>query len=280
MTTAGFPIPVDGRLDQAPAADLIIVPGSDYVDDESFIDYMRTVGQECGAWLRTQSERSLLVSCCGGTFVLAEAGLLPGRKVTTTWWLRRLFQSNYPDVDLQIEELLIDEGDLITGGAAAYLDLALYLVGKTAGRFVAQDSARVLLIDANRASQAPYMVLQDQLRHSDDLVLQAQILLREQLQDTQTLKSVAEELHVSPRTLIRRFKRATGQTPSNYVQDLRLETAKRLLETTSNSVDEIVYQVGYQDESSFRRLFKRRIQMSPREYRRRFGPTGRDRHLG
>jgi transcriptional regulator GlxA family with amidase domain len=131
-----------------------------------------------------------------------------------------------------------------------------------------------MLIDANRTAQTPYMMLQTQINHRDDLVFQAQSKMQAQLQQSFNLQELADELQISQRTLVRRFQQATQETPISYLQKLRVETAKRLLETTQLSFEEIVTRVGYADVSSFRRLFKRETLVSPREYRRRFSIGG------
>jgi transcriptional regulator GlxA family with amidase domain len=130
--------------------------------------------------------------------------------------------------------------------------------------------ARVMLIDVNRTAQLPYANLQHQIQHGDDLVLRAQTLLLSNLKRVPDLETLADRLHVSSRTLVRRFKMATGETPLAFLQNARIERAKRLLETTSTSFDQIAYRVGYKDVSSFRRLFVRASGISPSSYRQKF----------
>ena len=270
-TTSGLMLPVHGRIDPHDTADMIFIPGSDYQNDDLFMALVQKVGQACRPWLtQLQAKGTAITACCSGSFILAECGLLEHQTTTTTWWLARLFRQSYPNPILQIEKLIIDNGQIICGGAAAYLDIGLYIVEKISGHHIAVDCGRVLLIDANRTSQAPYITLQTQVRHSDDLVLQLQSWIRRNLTATYSLKELAQNFNVSQRTLIRRFQQATGQNLTQYVQDMRVETAKRLLEITDLTLEEITPRVGYVDVSSFRRLFKKRTQLTPREYRQRF----------
>lgn len=275
-TTSRLQLPVDGSIDSVGPTDMFIIPGSDYLDSASYLALNQQLSRQCGRKIRALRAAGVpLIACCGGPFLLAACdAIYPDETVTIAWWLSRLFKHTFPQQRLKMGELIIDENTLITGGAAAYLDIALYIVEKSADRFLMLECARLLLADSNRTSQMPYASLQQQVRHSDELVLQAQTYLRANIGREFSLGDVAEMLHVSQRTLIRRFKQAIQQRPLEYLQDLRLETAKRLLETSGLPLSEIISQIGYRDVSSFRRLFKQRTQLTPRQYRQKFAPAG------
>lgn len=267
-----LPLAVHGRLSAGENSDVILIPAIHYQTDAQLLAQTMMLSQTCGDWLRQQYRQQVLVAaCCTSTFVLAETKLLDQKQATTSWWLGRLFQEHYPQVNLCLDALITEDSGLLCAGAiAAHLDMGLRLVEKFAGNYLALLCAKTMLIDANRTSQLPYVMLQMQLNHRDDLVFQIQAYMQENLQYPHTIQDIAGKFQVSQRTLVRRFRQATGDTPIVYLQKLRIETAKRLLETTQYSFAEIVGQVGYVDVSSFRRLFMRHVQITPGQYRKRF----------
>lgn len=212
-----------------------------------------------------------IAASCTGAMLVAEAGLLDGRQATTTWWLKDIFQRRYPRVNLRIEDLVVQDERLYTAGAAsAYLNLALLLAAQFADPQLATLCSKTLLVDPNRDSQAPYAMLGSIAQHGDELVARVQFWMQTHLQQAVDLGELAAQFAVSERTLIRRFKQATGDTPTAYLQQVRVEAAKRMLESTELSTEAVTERVGYADLSSFRRLFKRITSLSPGEYRRRF----------
>ncbi len=275
-SSVGLPLAVHGRLSAAHDADVILIPAIHYQTDAQLLTQTTTVCQACGDWLwRHHQQAVMLAACCTSTFVLAETALLNQKQATTSWWLGHLFQERYPQVTLCLDELITeDQGVLCAGAIAAHLDMALRLVGLFAGRYLALLTAKTMLIDANRTSQAPYMILQNLLNHRDDLVFQVQAYMQESLPRPLSIQEIAAHLQINQRTLVRRFQQATGESPIAYLQKLRVDTAKQLLETTDLSFELIVERVGYTDTSTFRRLFKRQTQLSPGEYRKRFSIGG------
>ena len=224
-------------------------------------------------WIKACSAAGArVVSMCTGAFLLAETGLLDGRTATTHWFFADLFRRSYPKVKLYPDRLIIDEGNVITSGAAtSFLDLILYLVELYCGREAAILTAKVLLIEMGRHTQLPYTIFSTQKMHSDRQVLRLQQFMEAKLQRELTIELLADQAGMSVRNFDRRFRAAVGEAPSSYLQKLRIEKAKRLLETTNDTVAEIMAKVGYEDERSFRRLFGALTDLSPRAYRQKYG---------
>ena len=223
-------------------------------------------------WIIRQHEaQTAIAALCTGTFLLAATGLLDGRRATTNWQFARRFHRRYPAVRLDIEQILTEEDNLIcTGAATASYNLGLMLIGRHGSEELAALCAKALLVDPNRDSQAPYITHHQREGHGDDRVLQAQRYLEENFAHDIRIDDVAAHVRISSRHFKRRFRQATGCTPVRYLQRVRIENAKRRLESTPASIEEITEQIGYDDCSTFRRLFKQHTGLSPREYRGRF----------
>ena len=228
------------------------------------------------AWLSTCSQQNngqvRMASNCTGAFLLAEAGLLDGREATTHWGFSEQFRQRYPEVDLHPEKLItVNEPIACAGGGMAWWDLGIYLVERYAGTRTARELAKAFVIDAGRTSQAPYSALQARRYHSDRSILKLQEWLDQHYSQPVTLQTLAALSELTERSLIRRFKAATGDTPTSYLQVLRIESARQHLEQSRLSVDEITRRVGYEDVSSFSRLFRKHTGLAPGAYRSRFG---------
>ena len=221
---------------------------------------------------QTNDGQVRLASNCTGAFLLAEAGLLDGRQATTHWGFSEQFRQRYPRVDLHPEKLItVSEPIACAGGGMAWWDLGVYLVERYAGAQTARKLAKAFVIDAGRTSQAPYSALQARRYHSDPAILQLQEWLDEHYPEPVTLQSLAALVDMTERTLIRRFKAATSDTPTGYLQILRIEAARQQLEQSHLSVEAITQRVGYEDVSSFSRLFRKHTGLAPGTYRSRFG---------
>ena len=227
-------------------------------------------------WLKANAESfELVVGGCSGVYLLAEAGLLAEQSVTTAWWLERHFQRNFGEQGCSIVEgaLCVRSGRYITGGgSSSFYDVVLRLVEERAGKHMARLLAKYLLVDNQRLSQAPYAIL-SQVDNEDPVVRKAEQWIRRHLAEDFRIDDIADHCAVSSRTLIRRFQKSLSESPQAFTQRLRIEKSKILLETTQLRLSEIVQRVGYNDESAFRRLFKKYCKVSPREYRRRFNPA-------
>lgn len=276
-TPTGVMLQADSAINAASAPEVILLPGIFLGNGISGL--LQTIDSLRGVFplLREKyAQGSVLASNCSASFVIAEAGLLDAGHATTAWWLERSFKARYPKVELRLGEVLDEYNNIITSAAATtYLDLSMHLVERFAGPEVAAGVAKTMLIDANRASQIPYISLaslsqQDQQVHDDVLVLRAQKWLRKHAQLAFRLPALASYLAVSERTVIRHFQQALGTTPASYAQLLKIDLAKRLLENTTLTLDQVCERTGYVDSGSFRRLFKRHTALSPAQYRLQF----------
>lgn len=247
-------------------------PGLDDDLDPSFAR-----NEPWAAWLAKWHQAGAVVaSSCSGAFLLARAGLLDDRTATSHWLNAEELNRRFPAVRVAVQRLVIDHGDVITsGGATTFLDLALYLVERFAGRERANAAARILLIDGARTSQLPYMTLDAAHRdHCDDLVRTVQARIDNDLGGALRIPDLARQVGLSGRTLARRFHDTVGQSPQAYIQLRRVDTARRLLETTDIPIDNIRRGVGYSDPTAFRRAFRYHTGLSPTDYRHRYGwPT-------
>ena len=207
-----------------------------------------------------------LAAGCASTFLLAETGLLNGRRATTTWWLAPLFQQRYPMVELVTDRIVVADWPIATGGAAmAQMDLMLATVGKFAGPKLAHTCANYLLLDQRR-SQVPFMAI-NFLASQDPKIARAEKWVRHNIARDFPMEELAEAVALAPRTFARRVAAACGMSPIQFVQRIRLETARALLETTRLSVDEIARRIGYAEPSTLRRLIRRDTKHSPGHFR-------------
>jgi len=271
ITASGLPIPTQRRLHTVRETDIIIVPS------------MLVEGAEwnCGrypdwvAWLKHHHGRgAMLCSACSGVLLLAETGLLDGLDATMHWAYARTFQRNFPQVRLRLEEVLIATGArqelVMSGASASWHDLVLYLIARQVGPAAAQAIARFLLLQWHRDGQAPYVPFAPPHDHGDQVVRQLQDWLSKHYAVANPVVEMVRHSGLPERTIKRRFTRATGHSPISYVQHLRVEEAKRRLERTNRPIDEVSYEVGYEDPASFRRLFRRITRVTPGDYRRNF----------
>jgi len=254
--------------------DLVIVPTIG-----APIDQVLGSNPELVGWLgqftslNTSSAGQVRVaSNCTGAFLLAEAGLLDSKEATTHWGFSNDFRQRYPQVNLNAEKLITVDGPIAcAGGGMAWWDLGVHLIERHAGAQVARELAKAFVIDAGRNSQAPYSALQTRRYHSDPVILKLQDWLEEHYGEAVNLHSLAALSGLTTRSLMRRFKLATGDTPTGYLQAIRVEAARRHLENSRLPVEDITQLVGYEDVSSFSRLFRKQTGLAPGAYRSRFG---------
>ncbi|MDC0657658.1 helix-turn-helix domain-containing protein [Leisingera sp. SS27] len=226
-------------------------------------------------WVKRQHKGGALAcSVCAGAFLLAAAGVLDGRPATTHWALAQDLARTYPQVQLQAERLLIDDGDVVTaGGLMAWTDLGLRLIARFMGPAVMLATARFFLIDPGVREQSYYNLFAPDLTHGDAAVLQAQHWLQPRFHQPVAVPQMAAAAGLEERTFLRRFQAATGLAPSQYLQQLRIAKAREQLELSTASIDSIAAAAGYLDVSAFRKLFQRTVGLSPSAYRKRFAPA-------
>lgn len=225
------------------------------------------------AWmLERHSEGATVCSVCAGAFVLAETGLINGRRVTTHWAFSEELAARYPGIDLAAENLVIDDGDIMTaGGILAWTDLGLTLVEKLMGRGTMLATARFLLVDPPRDDQNPYRSFIPRFDHGDAAILAVQHHIHAEPADGHEIKALAARAGLTERTFLRRFSKSTGLRPTEYLQQIRIMKARDALETTNRPVEQIAWSVGYSDVTAFRRIFQRFTSLTPSLYRHRFG---------
>lgn len=223
-------------------------------------------------WLRDlYAAGGILSSVCAGAFLLAETGLMDGQTATTHWLLDDPFRARFPAVRVDVDRLLIDGGQILTaGGLMSWTDLCLRLVERLRGAEVMTQTARFLLVDPPGREQRYYSVFSPRMSHGDTAILEAQ----RWLQDTEAhdigLDTLAAKAGLEPRTFLRRFRKATGMTTSEYGQRLRVSKACALLQFGRKTVEQIAWETGYGDTGAFRKIFARFVGLTPGEYRQRF----------
>jgi transcriptional regulator GlxA family with amidase domain len=262
---------IDSRVTGKSEGRLLIVPGLDFDNARAMLQRLTHLAPEI-ALIREAAQRGAsIASICVGAFLLAEAGVLDGRKATTSWLLNGVLAKRYPKVKFDLNAMVTeDDGVFCAGAVTAAYDLGLKLIDRYADGDLAQMVAKVMLLEPNRRSQAPFVFTSLEAQARDTLVAQACKWLHRHIGQHFSIDEVAAHFAVSPRTLLRRFREEIHDTPIGYLQKIRLEHAKALLETTHLSFVQIVDRAGYFDESAFRRLFKRHVGLTPIEYRKRF----------
>jgi len=247
--------------------DYIITPPSIVMPER-----MQAMSQEA-AWLNAQHESgSRICSVCAGAFVLAESGLLQGRRVTTHWAFAKELADRHGDIDVADRNLILDDGDIISaGGILAWTDLGLTLVQRFFGRSTMLSTARFLVIQPPRATQLPYTEFIPDFDHGDAAILRVQHHIHADLQVALKLNDLSEIAGLGLRTFMRRFAKATTLNPNLYVQQARIAKARSILELTDHPLDQVSWEVGYKDPSAFSKTFQRLSGMTASEYRKNFG---------
>jgi len=249
--------------------DLVVVPG---LDDDLVPSFTRN--RSWVPWIaKWHAAGARIATSCTGAFLAADAGVLDGKEATTHWIAADAFRRHFPQVLLRPERMIVDAGDVISsGGATTFLSLVIYLTERYGSHDRAVLAAKVMLVDGERRSQLPYVAFGPARDHADQLVHGVQSFMEAHLAAGVSVEELAAYAKVSTRTLDRRFKAATGQTPRGYLQRVRIEAARRLLETTTDPVDQLSARVGYGDPTAFRRAFTQATGLGPRQYRQKYGP--------
>jgi transcriptional regulator GlxA family with amidase domain len=262
-----FTVNTDVTINDVDSTDLIIIPA---LDGE--ITNALEINRDFVPWIIKQYKNgSEVASLCLGAFLLASTGLLKGRKCATHWMATNTFRQMFPDVDLVTEKIITDEqGIYSSGGAFSYLNLILYLIEKYAGRDIAILAAKVFAIEIDRESQSPFTIFQGQKSHEDESIKKAQEFIEANFQEKITVDQLASMFAIGRRNFERRFKKATSNTISEYIQRVKIEATKKGLETSMKTINELMYDVGYNDTKAFRTVFKKITGISPIDYRNKY----------
>jgi transcriptional regulator GlxA family with amidase domain len=223
-------------------------------------------------WIEKQYKQGAeIASICTGAFLLASTGLLNGKTCSTNWAVADQFRNLFPEVDLQIDQLITDEHGIYTnGGAYSFLNLVIYLIEKHYDRQTAIYCSKVFQIEMDRQSQSAFIIFKGQKQHGDEVVKKAQAYIEEKLDEKISVEHLSSKFAVGRRNFDRRFIKATGNTPVEYAQRVKIEAAKKAFETTRKTINEVMYEVGYSDAKAFREVFRKITGMSPIEYRSKY----------
>jgi transcriptional regulator GlxA family with amidase domain len=264
-------IHVDKLLEEVSKTDLVVIPaiGGD-------VQYAIDSNHALIPWIVDRyKEGAEVASLCIGAFLLAETGLVNGLTCSTHWLFANEFRRRYPEVTLVDQRVVTDQnGTYSSGGANSHWNLLMYLVEKYVGREMAIMASKFFVLDTELQSQLPFAMFKGQKNHDDDIIRSAQEFIEGHYQDKLTVAGLAERYCTGRRTFERRFKRATSNTVVEYIQRVKIEAAKGLLEKARKSVAEVMYDVGYADTKAFRDLFKRVTGLTPLEYKGKFVRSG------
>ncbi len=267
------PLPVSKSLavysttGQLSRADLIIVPAFYGDRDEMLHKHRETIN-----WITAMHQNGAEVaSLCSGIYFLAEAGLLPGRSCTAHWADTDDIVRRYPDVNFLSDMVITDEAGIYTsGGAFSSLNLVLYLIDKFCGREIGIWASKMFSLDMDRISQSHFAVFKGQRQHKDADILKAQTYIEQNHHLQLNIDEIASHTNMSKRNFIRRFKKATQNTPFEYLQRVKIEAAKKALETGAQNINSLMYDAGYNDIKTFREVFKKLTGLTPQDYRRKY----------
>lgn len=267
----GVSIMPQDTIADVPRTDIVFVPNVMAERMES----VRALDRRLIGWIRDMhAQGAQLYAACGGSLVLAEAGLLDGGEATTHWGYAPLFRRMYPSVTLREERILVQSGPghslVCSGGASSWQDLALLLIARHAGTEEAIRISKLFLYQWHRDGQLPYASMIANVAHGDAVILRCQTWLAQNYERPDIVAELVRQSGLPKRTFDRRFRTSTGYSPLAYIQALRIEEAKQLLETGAAPVEAVAREVGYEDTASFRRLFLRLAGMPPGQYRRKF----------
>lgn len=264
---AGFFSIYPANINEIKTTDLLIIPSLSHDYDNILKENAALI-----SWIREQYKNGAeIASICTGAFLLAATGLLEGKSCSTHWNAAAGFKRLFPDINLHVDKLLtVEEGIYTNGGAYSFLNLLLFLIEKYFDRQTAIFCSKIFQIDIERTSQSPFSIFQMQKNHGDELISKAQTYIEENLSEKISFEQLASKLAISRRNFDRRFIKAVGNTPVEYLQRVKVEVAKSTLEKGRKSIFEVMNEVGYSDDKAFREVFKRITGLSPLDYRAKF----------
>ncbi|PJJ07859.1 AraC family transcriptional regulator with amidase-like domain [Flavobacterium sp. 1] len=255
------------NISDVPKTNLIIIPSLNH-------NYQKTVqaNKLLIDWIDMQYKNGAeIASICTGAFLLASTGLLDGKSCSTHWSAADNFRTMFPKVNLKTDKLITDENGIYTnGGAYSFLNLMIYLVEKYFDRQTSIFCAKVFQIEIDRNTQSEFAIFTGQKKHDDEIVQQAQAYIEMNVEEKISVEELSSKFNVGRRNFDRRFIKATGNTPIEYSQRVKIETAKKAFETNRKTINEVMYEVGYADVKAFREVFRKITGMSPLEYKRKY----------
>jgi transcriptional regulator GlxA family with amidase domain len=249
--------------------DLIIIPAMRFEK----IEVVMKREQKMIGWLQDQyAQGAELASICVGAFLLASTGLLTGKKATTNWLFADLFRKHFPYIVLEDDKVIVDQGRLYScGGAFSFTSFMIYLIEKFCGHEMAITASKILMINVHEQPQSTFSIFRFQHEHPDEEINKAQLYIEKNYKQPLTLENLAGRSNMSVRNFIRRFEQATTNTPFEYLQRVRIEAAKKILETKKDGVEQVAGRCGYEDVDYFRKIFKRYVSMTPKAYQEKYG---------
>jgi transcriptional regulator GlxA family with amidase domain len=258
-------VKTDAHITEIEKANLVIIPSAIPIKNTN-------ENTELLEWIINQYKAGAEVaSMCSGAFILASTGILDGRSCSTHWSLTDTFREMFPKVNLSTDKLITDEKGIYTnGGAYSFLNLVIYLVEKYYDRPTAIYCSKVLQIELDRNSQSAFSIFTGQKQHGDEMVQQAQKFIESNVEEKISIEKMSSKFAIGRRNFDRRFIKATGNTPLEYSQRVKIESAKKSLESTRKTVNEVMYEVGYADVKAFREVFRKITGLSPLEYRGKY----------
>ncbi len=263
-----FSIKTTKKIEEVEKTDLIIVTTITGDLEEGIAD-----NKDFMPWLRNQhlQNGAEIASLCTGAFLLAETGLMDGKSCSTHWISASDFERMFPKVKLESEKIICeDNGIYSSGGAYSFLNLILHLVEKHTGKEAALWAAKLFEIEYGRDNQNHFVIFQGQKEHLDDPIRQAQNFIESNFKEKLNVEALAEKFAISRRNFIRRFKKATSNTPLEYIQRVKVEAAKKQLETSGKNINEVMFEIGYSDDKAFRNLFRKYTGLTPNEYKSKY----------
>jgi transcriptional regulator GlxA family with amidase domain len=266
-----FSINPHTNISKIEKTDLIIIPAINFHDQRTF-----EKNEPLISWIQKQYLKCAeIASICTGAFLLAATGLMDGKKCSTHWAAKEVFIAKYPTVDLQTDLLITDENGIYTnGGAYSFLNLLFYLVEKYYDREIALMCSRIFQIDISRNSQSEFIIFSNQKSHQDDTIKEAQTYIENHIEEKISVEYLCRTFSVARRNFDRRFIKATGNSPLEYIQRVKVESAKRSLEQSRKTINEIMFDVGYSDVKAFREVFKKITGLTPTDYKEKYSKNG------
>ncbi len=262
-----YVISPDALINDVKKTDLVIIPAI-----HGNMEELLKLNEAFVPWIKEQYKAGAeIASFCIGTFFLAATGLIDGKHCATHWSLANEFRRMFPNPILMDDKIMTeDDGIYTSGGAYSFLNLVVYLIEKYAGRDIAILVAKSFMIDIDRISQSPFIIFEGQKAHEDEPIKQAQEFIEHNFQDKISVDQLASMYALGRRNMERRFKKATSNTVNEYIQRVKIEAAKKGLESGRKTVSEVMYYVGYSDNKAFRTVFKKITGLSPNDYRMKY----------